>query len=102
MRSLFYAGLLSLLIAPCFSYADTMTANTTSKSEHHRVMVHKARSVEPVDINHANQMQLTTLKGVGAKRAAAILAYRQTNGAFQTVDDLQKVKGIGAKGLAVL
>ena len=35
------------------------------------------------------------LKGVGEKRAAAIVQYRKQHGAFQSINDLAHVKGIG-------
>jgi competence protein ComEA len=43
-----------------------------------------------------------TLKGIGAKRAAQIVAYRQAHGLFKTVSDLSHVRGIGEKGLVRL
>ena len=48
-----------------------------------------------VNINTANVEELQQLKGIGAKKAADIVAYRETNGDFKTVDELTKVKGIG-------
>ncbi|MEW6647209.1 MAG: helix-hairpin-helix domain-containing protein [Pseudomonadota bacterium] len=52
----------------------------------------------PVDINTADATALAqSIKGVGAKRAEAIVAYRKEHGPFKTVDDLAKVPGIGAK-----
>jgi competence protein ComEA len=50
-----------------------------------------------VDINKANQKEFTTLSGVGAKKAANIVAFRDKNGCFKKVDELSKVKGIGKK-----
>ncbi len=50
-----------------------------------------------VDINTAGVKALTTLKGVGEKKAEAIVTYRKTHGCFKNVDALAKVKGIGAK-----
>jgi len=51
----------------------------------------------PVDINTANAAMLATaIDGVGEKKAATIVQYRQTNGPFASVDDLAKIKGIGA------
>nr|WP_268875726.1 helix-hairpin-helix domain-containing protein [Cognaticolwellia aestuarii] len=48
-----------------------------------------------VDINKADVETLTLLKGVGAKRAKAIVVYRELHGDFNTIDDLLNVKGIG-------
>ncbi len=50
-----------------------------------------------VDINSATVQELQTLKGVGEKKAQEIVDYRTKNGAFKSVDDLAKVKGIGKK-----
>jgi len=50
-----------------------------------------------VDINKADAQHLAAeISGVGAKRAQAIVEYRQAHGPFQSVDDLAKVKGIGS------
>lgn len=53
-----------------------------------------------VNINTANATELDRLPGVGAATAAAIIAYRDKNGPFRTVDDLGKVSGIGDAKLA--
>ena len=53
-----------------------------------------------VNINTADEAALTSVKGIGKTRAKAIIAYREANGAFTSVDDLTKVKGIKAKALA--
>lgn len=54
----------------------------------------------PVDINKADAKTIAKeLDGVGLSRAQAIVEYREKNGAFKSVDDLKKVKGIGAKTL---
>ncbi|OPH40111.1 competence protein ComEA helix-hairpin-helix repeat region [Moraxella equi] len=54
---------------------------------------------ERVNINTASMGELATLNGVGAKTAQAIVDYREGFGRFERVDDLTKVKGIGAKTL---
>ena len=52
----------------------------------------------PVNINTADALTLSkNIKGVGLKKAQAIVAYREQNGEFKTVEDLKKVKGIGPK-----
>ncbi|AZA11931.1 ComEA family DNA-binding protein [Corynebacterium gerontici] len=48
-----------------------------------------------ISINSATSAELEQLSGVGAKTAAAIIAYRQANGGFRSIDELQQVKGIG-------
>lgn len=54
----------------------------------------------PVDINSADANTLAVeLKGIGASRAEAIVAYRESNGPFRQVEDLLKVKGVGEKTL---
>ena len=51
-----------------------------------------------VDINHANVKELTTLKGIGAKKAQAIVTYREHK-CFENINELVKVKGISLKTL---
>jgi competence protein ComEA len=50
-----------------------------------------------VDINSADMKELMSLRGVGEARAKAIVTYRQTNGPFQSLDDLKNVPSIGNK-----
>ena len=47
-----------------------------------------------VNINTADESQLTTLTGIGATRAQAIIAYRQQHGAFASVEEIMNVQGI--------
>lgn len=48
-----------------------------------------------VNINTADEKTLDTLPGIGPAMAKRILEYRQTNGSFQAVEELKKVRGIG-------
>lgn len=50
-----------------------------------------------VNINTANVKELTALKGIGEKKAKAIILYRKANGKFKSASDLSNVKGIGEK-----
>lgn len=57
-----------------------------------------AFALAQVDINRADAKSLAeSLKGVGLVKAEAIVAYREANGPFRRVEDLARVKGIGAK-----
>lgn len=47
-----------------------------------------------ININTADEAQLTTLTGIGATRAQAIIAYREENGPFAVIEDIMNVQGI--------
>lgn len=48
-----------------------------------------------VSINEATLEQLMTLPGIGESKAQAIIKYREENGAFQTIEEIKNVSGIG-------
>ena len=50
-----------------------------------------------VNINTATVEELKTLKGIGGKKAEAIIEYRKQNGSFKNKEELMKVRGIGKK-----
>ncbi len=55
---------------------------------------------DKVNLNTADAATLEReLKGIGASKAQAIVAYREANGPFASVDELLEVKGIGAATL---
>jgi competence protein ComEA len=55
-------------------------------------------AAEPVNINAATAEEIAAaIKGIGPKKAEAIVTYRQQHGPFQAVDDLKKVPGVGDK-----
>ena len=51
-----------------------------------------------VDVNSANAEELASLPGIGASKAAAIIAEREKK-PFASVDDLERVRGIGARAV---
>ncbi len=51
------------------------------------------------DINTATATQLTEVKGIGEKTAAAIVSFREKNGQIKRMDALLAVKGVGEKKL---
>ncbi len=58
------------------------------------------RKSGPININRATATELDALPGIGPVIASRIIEYRKTNGPFTSVDDLQKVSGIGVSKFA--
>jgi len=53
------------------------------------------------DVNVATATELTTVKGIGEKTAAKIIAEREKTGPFASLEDMQsRVKGVGEKAVA--
>ena len=51
-----------------------------------------------VNVNTADAQTIASeLNGIGAKKAQAIIEYREANGKFKTIESLTEVKGIGLK-----
>ena len=55
-----------------------------------------------VHLNRATEAELQTVSGIGQKRASDIIAYREANGPFRSVEGLKNVSGIGEKTLEKL
>lgn len=60
-----------------------------------QVPVRASGSGGSVNLNQADGTALATLPGIGPTTAAAIVAYRTSNGPFKRIEDVQNVKGIG-------
>lgn len=58
-----------------------------------------AEGTGQVDLNQADGAELQALKGIGPSLAAAIIAYREANGGFSSVEELTRVRGIGEQTL---
>ena len=54
-------------------------------------------ALRPVNINTAGLEELDSLSGVGPATAQAIIDEREANGPFSSIEDIQRVSGIGEK-----
>lgn len=72
--------------APGVAAAKATTAQSAS-----------SKAVAAVNINTADATALSKLKGVGKKKAAAIVAYRKAHCNFTSVNDLKNVKGMSQR-----
>jgi len=90
------ATVLSLAIVPFASAVEATPTNAGQIAAVNQVAVNEAA----ININTADVQTLTKLKGIGPKKAEAIVAWREANGNFKTVDQLLDVKGIGEATLA--
>ena len=101
IRSLYLTCYLVMIIlmfsnanaAPCFDNAQSAYRYLLAQETAHT----QARSQSIININRATEGELTLLHGIGSSKAQAIILYREMFGRFKTVDELTKVKGIGAK-----
>ena len=75
-------------------YVDSTVINSAG------VRVSKTVHSGPININRATAHQLDALDGIGPVIAQRIVDYRKVNGSFVSIDDLQKVSGIGAAKFA--
>lgn len=85
--SVVFSLLLVCLAAP-LSFAE---AEPDAKAE--------LAKMEAININTAELETLTQLQGIGEKKAEAIIAWREENGKFVSVEQLVEVSGIGAATL---
>lgn len=75
-------------------YVDAAVTNSKG------VRVSSPKRSGPININRATVSDFDSLDGIGPVIASRIVDYRKTHGPFITVEDLQKVSGIGAAKFA--
>ena len=85
MKASFFAILLSF-----FVISIPLHAVSPQITQEQDVINHK------IDLNKAQLAELTrSFKGIGKKRAEAIIAYRESHHGFKSIEELAEVKGLG-------
>ena len=56
--------------------------------------VNTSKDGDKININKADESELTSLTGIGASRAKNIISYREEHGAFSRIEDIMNVTGI--------
>ena len=79
-------------------FSSISSAENTKSNE---ISLSNSEASKHIDINSADIKTLSLLKGVGMKKAQAIIKYRDENGKFILVKDLLNVNGIGNKILTL-
>lgn len=90
--------LIIVLIAAALCWAAWLTQQRTVLRTDDGHMIHLDQSAWPdmrIDINTASAVELTLLPGIGPRLADRIVEDRERNGPFRSLDDLQRVRGIG-------
>lgn len=98
----FTSGLLLSLFAATSVFAETPAQTTTpvaqSVTAQPQAVQNSTQTANPnqVNINTATAAEIQDkLVGIGAKKAQAIVEYREKNGGFRSIEQLKEVSGIG-------
>lgn len=93
-------ALVASLLFSCLSFSSLAGRRQRSRCHAFRSLHSQAEVAGLIDVNSADAATLQReLVGIGAVKAQAIVDYRQAHGAFQSVEELLEVKGIGVATL---
>ena len=88
-------NLCAVVLSLCAVSLSAQSAGTPNKVD---VVSTKVQAVNKINLNKADADALThSIQGIGAKRAEAIVSYRETHGPFKSVEELAQVRGVGKK-----
>lgn len=85
------------LLVSCLSREALAVVAATSMGSSERLVLNI-----PLDLNHASAADLEKIPGIGPVMAERIIRFRQKNGEFKRLEELEMVQGIGSGKLAKL
>ena len=95
-----------VLLSVCFSFLALAIGIFIDRNTGHNPydtvqseMIETADSDPRLDINEMSTAQLEAIPGIGEMLAKRIVAYRDANGPFRTLEEVMNVEGIGEKKL---
>lgn len=92
--SKFYFVLTTILMIVGLIFSSQVNARTL-ESECQKYKVKVGTSLKKIDLNKASENDLLALPGIGIKTARAIMDHRKAIGGFKSMEQLQRVRGIG-------
>jgi competence protein ComEA len=90
------SDLSDLNLARVVKDGEQIYVNPTVRTVNGKRIIKKVIPRGPININRASAKEFEGLAGIGPVIAKRIVEYRRVNGPFMTIEDLQKVSGIGS------
>ena len=100
LNRLAVASALAIAVCGGLLYELIAFADKTSRSSHAVTQPHAVKEqilAKRISINLADTTELQSIKGIGVKLAQRIVHHRETHGAFESLEDLARVKGISMR-----
>lgn len=79
------------------SQGEAASTNSSHASQQDHTSATSTSQNISVNLNTADEKELTQIPGIGPSKAQKIIKHREENGPFQSVENLKDVKGIGEK-----